>query len=105
MAARHGHERVVQVLLDSGANTNAQQEKEGTALHVACKYGHENIVRILLDRAADVNASAVFKHGRVTWTSLDVALSLDHMKIVRLLLDRGALTEQHIELLEAQVFG
>lgn len=46
----------MQVLLDRGANINAQSELLGNALQAASLDGHEKVVQMLLDRGADVNA-------------------------------------------------
>ena len=49
----NGHEEVVQMLLDGGADVNVQSEW-GTALCGASEYGHGSIVQILLDSGARV---------------------------------------------------
>jgi cytohesin len=48
----------VQALLDAGADVNAKDENDMTALHYAAEYGHEEIVELLLAKEADVNAKA-----------------------------------------------
>jgi Ankyrin repeats (3 copies) len=50
-AATAGHQEIVSMLLDAGADVNADG---GAALTAAA--GHAEIVRLLLDRGADVNA-------------------------------------------------
>jgi ankyrin repeat protein len=44
------------MLLDAGADVNAQGEQYGNALQAASELGHEKIVQMLLDARADVNA-------------------------------------------------
>jgi ankyrin repeat protein len=46
----------VQLLLEKGADVNAQGGKYGNALYAALVGGHWEIVKILLYRGADVNA-------------------------------------------------
>lgn len=48
-AADRGHEKVVQILLENGAND------AGDALLLASRAGNEEIVQILLENGADVN--------------------------------------------------
>jgi ankyrin repeat protein len=50
---RHvGHEAIVKLLLDKGANVNAQGGNFGSALQAASFEGHEAEVKLLLDRGA-----------------------------------------------------
>jgi ankyrin repeat protein len=80
-----GHEKVVEMLLDIGADVNAQGGDFGNALQAASGGGHEKIVQMLLDRGADVNAQ-----GGHFSNALQVASIDGHEKVVQMLLDRGA---------------
>ena len=51
-----GCEKIVQLLLDKGADINAQGGHYGNALQAASTGAHEKIVQLLLDNGADVNA-------------------------------------------------
>ncbi len=87
-AAQCGKLSMVHLLLDKGANVNAQRSKlygRETALHAASRSGHDQIVQVLLDRGAEINAYD--EHGE---TALYNAADRGHHKVVRLLLDRGA---------------
>ena len=53
IAATRGARAVVQVLLDRGADVNAQDRNDGNALYAASVRGHEKVVQLLLDRGAD----------------------------------------------------
>ena len=57
LAAHHGHERVVDLLLQHGADVNRQDSNGGTALMSAANEGHERVVDLLLQRGAEVNHS------------------------------------------------
>jgi ankyrin repeat protein len=49
-------ERAVQVLLDAGADVNAANEADFTALHGAAFRGLNEVIQVLVDRGADINA-------------------------------------------------
>jgi ankyrin repeat protein len=51
-----GHEAVVELLLNKGADVEAKAGDEGTALHIVAKHGHKAVVQLLLDRGANVEA-------------------------------------------------
>ena len=53
-AAYRGHLEWRDVLLDNGADVNAQQKEGGTALWNATRQGYVDMVKLLLDRGADV---------------------------------------------------
>jgi hypothetical protein len=51
-----GHEAVVQLLLDNGANIDVKDNNGETALHWVCGAGREAVARLLLDKGADISA-------------------------------------------------
>jgi ankyrin repeat protein len=55
-ASEYGHEKVMQILVDVGADINAQGGVYGNALCAASVGGHEKVVQMLVDVGADVNA-------------------------------------------------
>ncbi|KAJ4100681.1 hypothetical protein NW761_003667 [Fusarium oxysporum] len=87
-AALKGHEVVVQLLLDRGADIEAADKVGQTPLSTAALKGHNDIVRMLLDRHASVRAAD--KNGR---TPLWWAAWKGHETVVRMLLDRHASVE------------
>ncbi|PGH28581.1 hypothetical protein GX50_08674, partial [[Emmonsia] crescens] len=84
IASEGCHEEVVQMLLDSNADVNAQGGEYGTALQAASHRGHEKVVQMLLDRDADINA-----RGGYYDTALQAASQGGHEKVVQMLLDRN----------------
>ena len=54
---------MMQMLLDKGANVNAQGERYGNALQAALVGGHDQVIQMLLDKGADVNALQAASEG------------------------------------------
>jgi hypothetical protein len=52
-AAGHGEGRIVQFLLDRGADVNAKSDYAWTALQLAAYLGHGQVAKLLLDRGAE----------------------------------------------------
>ena len=57
-AAPSGHEGVVDLLLQRGAEINLQSSNGGTALMCAAGNGHERVVDLLLRRGAEITCRA-----------------------------------------------
>ena len=83
-AIHYGHEKMVQTLLDAGANVNAQGGYFGNALQAASYNGHEKIVQILLNAGANVNAQGGYYDN-----ALQAASVCENEKIVQILIDEG----------------
>ena len=47
---------MVRFLVENGADVNARDEDDQTALHEAAHKGHIDVVRFLVENGADVNA-------------------------------------------------
>lgn len=91
VAAGNGHTRIVEALLDSGADVNASDE-DSTPLMAAAKAEYPETVRLLLSRGAEVNV----KQAKTAWTALHSAAhgvrTTDrdpNGETVRLLLEKG----------------
>jgi Ankyrin repeats (3 copies)/Ankyrin repeats (many copies) len=84
-ASEYGHEKVVQILLERGADINARGRGYSNALYTASEGGHEKVVQMLLERGADVNTQ-----GGEYGNALQAASYGGHEKVVQILLERGA---------------
>jgi len=86
VASKEGNIEIVKLLLDKGANVNAKDKRDGTALMIACVKGYQTIVELLLDnKGADVNAKNNKGDNALMFTSMT-----GYQTIVELLLDKGA---------------
>jgi Ankyrin repeats (3 copies) len=84
--ARHeGHLDVMHILLEHGADIDAQDRFGDSVSHWAADHGYVEVLRLLLQYNANTNA-----RGRGTWTPLHHASSTGHVKATQLLLEYGA---------------
>jgi ankyrin repeat protein len=84
-AAELGHVDIVALLLDRGADIEAEDDLGQRPLQCAARFGQTEVVRLLLDRGADLNA--------VDWsgqTALSNAAIEGHLGLCDLLRSRGA---------------
>jgi ankyrin repeat protein len=84
-ASDMGHDKVVEMLLERGADINALGGYYGNALQAASAGGNDKVVQMLLDKGADINA-----HGGHYGNALQAASAGGHYKVLQALLDRGA---------------
>jgi ankyrin repeat protein len=84
LASDKGHLEVVRVLLEHGADVEAQNEDKLTPLHRASRSGRGQVVRTLLEQGAD---AAAFDRNRMTplhWASFG-----GYLEVARILLERS----------------
>jgi ankyrin repeat protein len=77
--------KLVQILLDHGADINALDAHRNTPLYCAAERGHLDYVRVLLEHGADVHI-----RGKGDQTPFQVAKSEGWTQIAQLLLEHGA---------------
>ena len=80
-----GHIGAIQVLLDKGADINANNQMEATTLMKAIQHKQVKVIQFLLDKGADIKA--LDKWGRPTFI---LAVHTWDKKIIQMLLERGA---------------
>lgn len=86
----HGHPEIAMALIAEGANIDARDEHNNTALHLAARYGHTDAVNKLIAEGADIHATN--EDGN---TALHLAARSGHVHIVKNLLTNGA--DMHAE--------
>lgn len=84
-AAESGHEAVVQLLLQKGADIEVTDDSGQTPLFQAAENGHEAVVRLLLKKGADIEAT-----DDSDQTALLRAAKNGHEAVVQVLLKNGA---------------
>jgi ankyrin repeat protein len=85
IASYFGHEAVVKLLLDEGADVNSKDDSGWTSLSRPSVSGNKTVVKLLLDKGADINSKD--DSGS---TPLSKAAARGREAIVKLLLDKGA---------------
>ncbi|XP_032353436.1 ankyrin repeat and SOCS box protein 3 isoform X3 [Camelus ferus] len=86
LAASQGHWKIVQILLEAGADPNATTLEETTPLFLAVENGQIDVLRLLLQYGANVNGS----HSMCGWNALHQATFQENAEIIKLLLKKGA---------------
>ena len=93
IAVRFKHQELVELLIASGANVNAQGGwQQGAPLHWASSAGHMKIVELLIANGANVNAKA--KNGG---TPLDWAKVEGKQQVADFIYKQGGKTEEQLK--------
>lgn len=85
-ASCNGHDGIIRLLLEHGADLSARGGAYGNALQAASIKGHHTVVRLLLERGADANAK-----GGWPGSALKAATLSSYKQIAQLLLENGAI--------------
>ncbi|KAF4522686.1 hypothetical protein B566_EDAN010467 [Ephemera danica] len=85
-AAKEGHTKLVEMLMQRGARVGATNRGDDTPLHLAAAHGHRDIVHMLLRQRADINFTN--EHGN---TALHYACFWGYDAIAEDLVAQGAL--------------
>ncbi|XP_036847283.1 ankyrin repeat and SOCS box protein 3 [Manis javanica] len=86
LAASQGHWKIIQILLEAGADPNATTLEETTPLFLAVESGHIDVLRLLLRHGANVNGS----HSMCGWNALHQGTFQENAEVIKLLLKKGA---------------
>lgn len=119
IAAMHGHEALVRMLLGRGADANVPDERGRNPLSMAAAYGHEAVASLLLDWHAAMHPetqralrqAAIDHRDHEGQTALFKAADRGYASLVRLLLEHDAdfaipdITSKETPLLRAAQHG
>ena len=97
IASQYGHEEIVKILLENGANPNIQTKSGDTALHSAARMGRFDITKMLIESGADTQLSNQRKKKPINFVNHffqkgnfekyhaphNVNLTLDHARYVK----------------------
>ncbi|NWH77363.1 ANK1 protein, partial [Piaya cayana] len=84
-AARNGHVRIAEILLDHGAPIQAKTKNGLSPIHMAAQGDHLDCVRLLLQYSAEID-DITLDH----LTPLHVAAHCGHHRVAKLLVEKGA---------------
>jgi ankyrin repeat protein len=85
IAARNGHEAVVKLLLEKGAELEAKDRDSRTPLSWAAENGYGAVVKLLLEKGAELEAESRDSRTPLSWAARN-----GHEAVVKLLLEKGA---------------
>ena len=88
-AASKNSLNVARLLIDGGANIEAQDNRCDTPLGSTARKNSRDVARLLIDSGADIDAKS-HKGGK---TALHIAAWNNSLEITRLLIERGANTD------------
>ncbi|KAF9103319.1 Glycerophosphocholine phosphodiesterase [Mortierella sp. GBA35] len=89
IACRLGHVEAVKLLIQYGADLDAQDEDGESCLIIASKNGHVECVRLLI-AGAQKGANLELQERFYGWTALHLAAIENHPEVVKVLLEAGA---------------
>jgi ankyrin repeat protein len=95
LAASRGHDDVIDVLLDHGADVNVSADGSWKPIHLACDTGHKSTTLKLILAGAELNAKLL-----TGMTPLHIAARAGHLEIIEFLLQ-----QEHLEPLAQDSFG
>ncbi|KAG0246874.1 Glycerophosphoryl diester phosphodiesterase family-domain-containing protein [Mortierella sp. GBAus27b] len=91
IACRLGHVDVAKLLVQYGANMDAQDEDGESSLIIASKNGHVECVKLLIEGTGNgIRANLELQERYYGWTALHLAAIENHPDVVRILLAAGA---------------
>jgi len=91
LSAFHGHFEVCTILLENGANVDAQDRCGWTALCIiAARNGNLDLCWLMVDHGADINVQLNQHDG---WAALSLATASIHEATVEFLLENGAFVD------------
>ena len=87
-AAENGHEAVVKLLLEKGAELETKSSSGRKPLSYAAENGHDVVVKLVLEKGAELETKDNYGGTPLSWAAKDC-----HKAVVKLLLEKGAKLE------------
>ena len=100
MAAKGGHKKVLEILLDKGADCNKTDGDGFSPLHMAARFGNEDIVKMFLDIGADHDIPTLYE----LHTPLHTVAKCGFIDVAKLLLAAKADIDKEDNLGETPLF-
>ena len=85
IAAYHGHEEVVKLLLNNKANIEVKTPRNSTPLLLASQKGHLSVVKVLIRNGAKIEAGQSNSNTPLSWAAQN-----GHIEIANYLINNGA---------------
>ena len=85
VAAANGHNEVIRILLDNGADPDLEDQYENYPIHLAAMMGHAETVKLLIDAGTDPD-----EWGAEGKTPYHYASEEGHQDTIRVLIEAGA---------------
>ncbi|KAI5849160.1 ankyrin repeat-containing domain protein [Tricharina praecox] len=89
LAVLKGHKELVKMFLEWGADPNAKDSSQGTAIHFAAHYDRHEMIGLLVDKGALLKHHANLSASDDKWSALAFACSFGHVEAVKFLLEQG----------------
>lgn len=89
IAATFGLRDLVELLVDGGADIEARNSADETALYLGVAGGHEAVVKLLIEKGANVNAKAGTTVAYYKWATFSGC-----EKLVRMIISNGATIDE-----------
>jgi ankyrin repeat protein len=86
LAVSYNHKSIVRILLDKGADTEAEQSSGEKPLYLAAIAGYQSIVELLVEFNANIESLNL----KTRITALHAAIGKRHIQVARFLLQHGA---------------
>ena len=96
IAARNGHNTVLQILIEHGADVRVTNARGFTPLHIAAEFGQEDCLETLIDEASRIKRKKKLLEAMTQTgehTALHLAVQHGQDGAIEVLLDHGASTE------------
>ncbi|RKU17885.1 hypothetical protein C6500_14875 [Candidatus Poribacteria bacterium] len=99
-AALMGHTEIVTLLLEHGADVNARNRDDGTALHIAAFFGRTETVKLLLEKGADTTLKNNMGGTAIAGAKLDWGFAKSIIAMLRIEVDEAEVKAGRVEVVK-----